>query len=40
MQWYRSDGPVTEDELVERYVSLGLTVVENRPRVPGRSVRG
>ncbi|WP_063756441.1 TetR/AcrR family transcriptional regulator [Streptomyces sp. NRRL S-1824] len=38
-QWYRPDGPVTEDELVERYVSLALTVVEYRPRAPRRSVR-
>lgn len=38
-QWYRPDGPVTEDELVERYVSLALTVVEYRPRAARRSVR-
>lgn len=38
-QWYRPDGPVTEDELVERYVSLALTVVEYRPRASRRSVR-
>ncbi|MFF1901351.1 hypothetical protein [Streptomyces sp. NPDC058206] len=38
-QWYRPGGPVTEDELVERYVSLALTVVEYRPRAARRPVR-
>ncbi|MET8537277.1 TetR/AcrR family transcriptional regulator [Streptomyces sp. NPDC005065] len=38
-QRHRPDGPVTEDELVERYVSLALTVVEYRPRVARRPVR-
>ncbi|MFD4414243.1 TetR/AcrR family transcriptional regulator [Streptomyces sp. NPDC058466] len=35
-QWYRADGPVDVDELVERYVSLALTVVEYRPRTARR----
>ncbi|MGW4029466.1 TetR/AcrR family transcriptional regulator [Streptomyces sp. NPDC004838] len=39
-QWYRPDGPLTVDELVERYVSLALTVVEYRPRTARRPVRG
>lgn len=38
-QWYRPDGPVDVDELVERYVSLALTVVEYRPRGGRRPVR-
>ncbi|MEU5979947.1 TetR/AcrR family transcriptional regulator [Streptomyces sp. NPDC047315] len=39
-QWYRPDGPVTVEELVERYVSLALTVVEYRPRSVRRAPRG
>lgn len=39
-QWYRPDGPVGVDELVERYVSLALTIVEYRPRGARRPVRG
>ncbi|MCQ4210935.1 TetR/AcrR family transcriptional regulator [Streptomyces longispororuber] len=39
-QWYRPDGEVTPDELVERYVSLALTVVEYRPRSVRRAARG
>lgn len=39
-QWYSPDGPVTVDELVERYVSLALTVVEYRPRTVRRAGRG
>ncbi|WP_425837865.1 TetR/AcrR family transcriptional regulator [Streptomyces fractus] len=39
-QWYRTDGEVTPGELVERYVSLALTVVEYRPRSVRRAVRG
>ncbi|MCX5315148.1 hypothetical protein [Streptomyces sp. NBC_00154] len=38
-QWYGPDGPVTEDELVERYVSPAPAVVEYRPRAPRRPVR-
>ncbi|MFD7861918.1 TetR/AcrR family transcriptional regulator [Streptomyces sp. NPDC057682] len=38
-QWYRPDGPLTVDELVERYVSLALTLVEYRPRTARRAVR-
>ncbi|MEV6108360.1 TetR/AcrR family transcriptional regulator [Streptomyces sp. NPDC051940] len=38
-QWYRVDGPVPLDELVERYVSLALTVVEYRPRAARRGAR-
>ncbi|MGW0606834.1 TetR family transcriptional regulator [Streptomyces sp. NPDC002644] len=38
-QWYRPDGPLGVEELVERYVSLALTVVEYRPRSARRPVR-
>ncbi|WP_406425024.1 hypothetical protein [Streptomyces sp. NBC_01589] len=38
-QWNRPDGPVTEDELVERHVSPAPAVVEYRPRAPRRPVR-
>ncbi|MBO1332748.1 TetR/AcrR family transcriptional regulator [Streptomyces sp. VRA16 Mangrove soil] len=38
-QWYRADGEVTPDELVERYVSLALTVVEYRPRSVRKAAR-
>ncbi|WP_405904109.1 TetR/AcrR family transcriptional regulator [Streptomyces sp. NBC_00656] len=38
-QWYSPDGPVGIDELVERYVSLALTIVEYRPRGARRPVR-
>jgi AcrR family transcriptional regulator len=38
-QWYRPDGPLGVEELVERYVSLALTVVEYRPRGARRPVR-
>ncbi|MFE1950012.1 TetR/AcrR family transcriptional regulator [Streptomyces sp. NPDC059524] len=38
-QWYRVDGEVSPDELVERYVALALTVVEYRPRSARRPVR-
>lgn len=31
-QWYRPDGELTVEDLVERYVSLALTLVEYRPR--------
>jgi AcrR family transcriptional regulator len=31
-QWYRPDGPVPVDELIDRYIGLALTVVEYRPR--------
>ncbi|MFC8721694.1 TetR/AcrR family transcriptional regulator [Kitasatospora sp. NPDC057198] len=31
-QWYRPGGELGEDDLVERYVSLALTIVEYRPR--------
>lgn len=37
-QWYRPGGPVGVDDLVERYVSLALTVVEYRPRAVRRPV--
>ncbi|MCD0483990.1 TetR/AcrR family transcriptional regulator [Streptacidiphilus sp. ASG 303] len=36
-QWYRPDGELTVDDLVERYVSLALTLVEYRPRRARRS---
>ncbi|MEV0012018.1 TetR/AcrR family transcriptional regulator [Streptomyces sp. NPDC051840] len=39
-QWYRPGGEITVDDLIERYVSLALTVVEYRPRAPRRAVRG
>ncbi|QSE95614.1 hypothetical protein JWS13_29730 [Rhodococcus pseudokoreensis] len=35
-QWYRPGGELTEDMLIERYVSLALTVVEYRPRTARR----
>jgi AcrR family transcriptional regulator len=31
-EWYRPDGSVSVDDLVERYVSLAFTIVEYRPR--------
>ena len=31
-QWYRPDGPVPVETLIDRYVGLALTVVEYRPR--------
>ena len=31
-QWYRPEGPVQVDALIDRYVGLALTVVEYRPR--------
>jgi AcrR family transcriptional regulator len=34
--WYRPGGELTEDDLVERYVSLALTVVEYHPSAPRR----
>ena len=37
--WYQPDGPVTQDELVERYVLPALTVVEYRPRAARCPVR-
>jgi AcrR family transcriptional regulator len=36
-QWYRPDGPLTRDELVERYVYLALTLVEFRPPTARRA---
>ncbi|WP_377269779.1 TetR/AcrR family transcriptional regulator [Peterkaempfera sp. SMS 1(5)a] len=33
-QWYRPEGGLTVGDLVERYVSLALTLVEYRPRRP------
>ncbi|MDX6363868.1 MAG: hypothetical protein QOC85_2878 [Streptomyces sp.] len=39
-QWYRADGPVDVEELVERYVSLALVIVEYRPRAARRPARG
>lgn len=38
-QWYQPGGALSEDDLVERYVSLALTVVEYRPRAPRRRAR-
>lgn len=38
-EWYRTEGPVSVDELVERYVALALTVVEYRPRAVRRPAR-
>ena len=38
-QWYRPGGRLSEDDLVGRYVSLALTIVEYRPRTPRRSGR-
>ncbi|MFI7008772.1 TetR/AcrR family transcriptional regulator [Streptomyces sp. NPDC050145] len=37
-QWYEPGGVLSEDDLVERYVSLALTIVEYRPRAPRRPV--
>jgi len=31
-QWFRPDGELTLDELVDRHVALALTVVEYRPQ--------
>ncbi|MFD7179347.1 TetR/AcrR family transcriptional regulator [Streptomyces sp. NPDC059904] len=38
-EWYQAEGPVSVDELVERYVALALTVVEYRPRAVRRPAR-
>ena len=38
-QWYRPEGTLTQDELVEHYVSLALTLVEYRPRSARRPAR-
>ncbi|MDI3406940.1 TetR/AcrR family transcriptional regulator [Streptomyces cavernicola] len=38
-QWYEPGGALSEDDLVERYVSLALTAVEYRPRAPRRASR-
>ncbi|MEW2133855.1 TetR/AcrR family transcriptional regulator [Streptomyces sp. NPDC005435] len=38
-QWYRADGPLTLDDLAERYVALALTLVEYRPRAVRRTAR-
>ncbi|MGW9130217.1 hypothetical protein [Streptomyces sp. NPDC055681] len=38
-QWYPPDGPVTQDELVERYVSPAPAVVDHRPRAARCPVR-
>ncbi|MFF1755459.1 TetR/AcrR family transcriptional regulator [Streptomyces sp. NPDC058266] len=38
-EWYRTEGPVSVDQLVERYVALALTVVEYRPRAVRRPAR-
>lgn len=38
-QWYRPGGELSEDDLVERYVALALTIVEYRPRTPRRAIR-
>jgi AcrR family transcriptional regulator len=35
--WYDPTGPVTPDELVERYVALAFVIVEFRPRSTRRS---
>jgi AcrR family transcriptional regulator len=35
-QWYRPDGPLPLETLVERYVGIALAVVEYRPRRPRR----
>ncbi|MFC8721717.1 TetR family transcriptional regulator [Kitasatospora sp. NPDC057198] len=39
-QWYRPEGPLPVEELVQRYVSLALTAVEYRPRTVRRPARG
>ena len=31
-QWFRPDGPLTLDELVDRHVAIALTIVEYRPQ--------
>jgi len=31
-QWYRPEGELTVDDLVERYVSLAFALVEYHPR--------
>lgn len=36
-QWWRPDGPLTREDLVERYVALALTIVEYRPRSVSRA---
>jgi AcrR family transcriptional regulator len=38
-QWWRPEGPLTREDLVERYVALALTVVEYRPRSVSRAAR-
>ena len=38
-QWYRPEGELTQDSLVEHYVSLALTLVEYRPRSARRTAR-
>ncbi|MFI0961264.1 TetR family transcriptional regulator [Streptomyces sp. NPDC021080] len=38
--WYRSGGELTEDDLVERYVALALTLVEYHPLAPRRARAG
>jgi hypothetical protein len=30
-QWWRPDGTLTREDLIERYVALALTLVEYRP---------
>ena len=35
-QWYRPEGELTREDLVERYVSLALTLVEYHPRAARR----
>jgi hypothetical protein len=39
-QWYDAAGPLDVEDLVGRYVSLALTLVEYRPRTVRRPVRG
>jgi AcrR family transcriptional regulator len=39
-QWWRPEGPLTREDLVERYVALALTLVEYRPRSVSRAARG
>jgi hypothetical protein len=31
-QWFRPDGPLSLDELVDRHVAIALTTVEYRPQ--------
>ena len=38
-QWWRPEGPLTREDLVERYVALALTLVEYRPRSVSRAAR-